>query len=161
MSAFDIIVPPSGQVSLSDKQIPIHEWENREAAEAKDLVYTRGFADISRLKEKLLSLPLEIWEDENQEGNVKVQRPSHDAWGIKKIAFNFCDDFIIKVIDLPWSRSEEWRSLLSPIYAAAGVDESKIIRSLLASMPPKMQIPVHHDTGYWVKHAHRVHVRFL
>jgi hypothetical protein len=46
--------------------------------------------------------------------------------------FTFCDDFLLKVVDLPWSRDEEWRSLLRPIYAALGVDESKVVRSLLA-----------------------------
>jgi len=25
-------------------------------------------------------------------------------------------------------------------------------------MPPDMEIPVHHDTGLWVKHTHRIHV---
>ena len=29
-------------------------------------------------------------------GNVKMTRPAHDAWGIKKITFNFCDDFLLK-----------------------------------------------------------------
>lgn len=161
MSSFSGIDPPLGEVSLRDKQSPIHEWEDREAAEQQGLVFTRGNIDISAFKEKLLNLPADMWEDENQEGNVKVKRPSHDAWGIKKIVFTFCDDFIMKVLDLPYSRSEEWKSLLSPIYAAIGVDESRVVRSLLASMPPQMEIPVHHDTGYWVKHAHRIHVRHL
>ena len=63
-----------------------------------------------------------------------------------------------KVLEFPWSRSEEWRKHLLPIYESIGVSEDKVIRSLLASMPPGMTIPVHHDTGYWVKHTHRVHV---
>ena len=33
-------------------------------------------------------------------------------------------------------------------YAALGVSESRVVRCLLASMPPGMKIPVHHDTGY-------------
>ena len=37
----------------------------------------------------------------------------------------------------------------------------KVIRSLLASMPPGVNIPVHHDTGYWVKHSHRCHVAIV
>lgn len=39
-----------------------------------------------------------------------------------------------------------------------GVPESKVIRCLLASMPPGCVIPVHHDTGHWVRHTHRIHV---
>lgn len=158
MSAFEAVVPPIGEVFLEDKQIPLHEWEDREAAESKGLVFTRATIDITPLKNKVLSLPPDIWEDENQEGNVQLKRPAHDAWGIKKIVFTFCDDFIMKVLDLPWSRDEEWKSLLTPIYEAIGIDQSRVIRSLFARMPPQMEIPVHHDTGYWVKHGHRIHV---
>merc|ERR1711871_991757 len=89
---------------------------------------------------------------------VLLRRPAHDQWGIKKIVFTFCDDFMLKVLDLHWSREERFRQHLLPIYEAIGVKEDKIIRSLLASMPPGMAIPVHHDTGYWVQHTHRVHV---
>ena len=28
-------------------------------------------------------------------------------------------------------------------------------------MPPGVKIPVHHDTGYWVKYTHRVHVAII
>ena len=44
------------------------------------------------------------------------------------------------------------------MYESIGVDEKKVVRSLLASMPPGMKIPVHHDTGYWVKYVHRIHI---
>ena len=110
-------------------------------------------------------------------------RPAHDRWGIKKIVFTFCDDFMLKgkysqstfsarlfsrvinyffecylVLDLPWSQLPEWKELLDPIYDAIGINESMVVRSLLASMGPGVNIPVHHDTGYWVKHTHRCHV---
>ena len=149
------VIPPPGQVSLADKLGPVCDRDDRDDL---GLVFTRGEVDISALKHKLLSMPTHIWEDENQEGNVKLTRPAHDRWGVKKIVFTFCDDFLIKVLDLPWSRDDEWRELLLPIYAAIGVDESRVVRSLFASMPPSMEIPVHHDTGYWVKHTHRIHV---
>ena len=145
--------PPQGIVDLKEKQQPVCETAPPFHA---DYAFTRAVVDVSALKSKLLSLPPELWEDEKQqEGNVKLHRPAHDAWGIKKIVFTFCDDFLLKVFDLPWSQAEEWRRHLLPIYAAVGVDESKVVRSLLASMPPGMSIPVHHDTGYWVKHTHR------
>lgn len=147
--------PPPGEVKLSDKLIPICERE-----EPYDTFYafTRSIVDIACFKMKLRQLPQELWEDENQDGNVKLIRPAHDRWGIKKIVFVFCDDFLQKVFDLPWSQLEEWRSLLIPIYTSVGVDEKRVARSLLASMPPGMSIPVHNDTGYWVKKTHRLHV---
>lgn len=36
-----------------------------------------------------------------------------------------------------------------------------MVRCLLASMPPGCVIPVHHDTGHWVKHSHRIHVAIV
>lgn len=48
-----------------------------------------------------------------------------------------------------------------PIYEAIGVKEHQVVRSLFASMPPNMSIPVHHDTGYWVKHTHRCHAAIV
>lgn len=63
---------------------------------------------------------------------MQITRPAHDAWGIKKIIFTFCDDFLLKVVELPWSREERWRRHLLSIYEAIGVQESKVVRSLLA-----------------------------
>ena len=37
----------------------------------------------------------------------------------------------------------------------------RIVRMLLASMPPGVTIPVHHDTGEWVAKSHRVHVPII
>ena len=54
--------------------------------------------DIIDLKAKVISLPDSAWEDcEHDRQNVKLTRPSHDAWGINKIIFQFCDDFLLKV----------------------------------------------------------------
>lgn len=155
MSGFDIVTPPTGVVSLNDKKCPVFESST---VFHDHYAYTRGFVDVSAFKAKLRSMPAEIWDDENQEGNVRITRASHDAWGIKKIVFNFCDDFLLKVLDLPWSQLPEWKSLLHSVYAAIGIDESRVVRSLLASMPSGVNIPVHHDTGYWVKHTHRCHL---
>jgi hypothetical protein len=151
----DVLVPPVGIVSLADKQIPVCE---RSPPYDNCYCFARGALDIGPFQAKLRSMPAEMWEDENQEGNVKMTRPAHDAWGIKKIVFNFCDDFLLKVLDFPWSQNAEWRELLCSVYNAMGIDESKVVRSLLASMPPGVDIPVHHDTGYWVKHTHRCHL---
>lgn len=149
------VIPVDGTVSLSQKKTPV---STRGAVPNYPLIVTRAKVDISKFKQTLDELPPEIWEDENQEGNVKLTRPAHDKWGIKKIVFTFCDDFMLKVLDLPWSMEEKWESLLLPIYAALGIDRSKVVRSLLASMPPGVTIPVHHDTGEWVKYTHRIHV---
>eukprot|EP01041_Mallomonas_annulata_P007602 gene7602-15576_t len=151
----DIIIPPSGKVELSDKVCPVCE---RTGELDPFWAYTRAHVDVSAFKKKLASLPKETWEDDGQVDNVKVVRPSHDQWGIQKIIFTFCDDFLLRVFDFPWFKDEEWRSLLLPIFKSIDVDESKVVRCLLASMGPHTSIPVHHDTGYWVKYTHRIHV---
>lgn len=151
------MIPVSGEVRLTDKQSPVcgrAEFDEQYA-------YLRATVDTSAFKAKLLSLPSTAWDDAHQEGNARITRPAHDAWGIRKIVFVFCDDFLLKVLDLPWSKLDDWREHLLPIYHSIGVDESKVVRCLLASMPPGMSIPVHHDTGYWVKHTHRVHVPII
>jgi len=153
-----VVTPPAGRANLQrDKLIPVCDQSEEQQSLAH--VYTLAQVDVSGFKSFLGSLNGAHWEDEHaSEENVKLTRPAHDAWGIKKIVFTFCDDFLQKVFDLPYSQRDEWRAHLLPIYRAAGVDEDKIVRSLLASMPPGIDIPVHHDTGYWVKHTHRVHV---
>lgn len=154
------VVPPAGSgVPLTDKLVPVCE---RELKNGESLAITRAELDVSQFKEKLLSSGSVIWDDAyHAKENVKLTRPAHDAWGIKKVMFTFCDDYLQKVIDLPFSQSEEWRVHLTPIYQAIGVDETRIVRSLLACMPPGVEIPVHHDTGFWVQHTHRIHVPII
>ena len=167
--ASPIVVPPYGTIDLTDKLVPIcnifpAKCQNitpvaskySSIEEAPPLCVTRAQIDVTAFKEHLLNLPAQMWDDASQEeGNVKLMRPAHDKWGIKKIVFTFCDDFLLKVLDLPWSTDPAWQPHLDAIYESIGVDKRKVVRSLLASMPPGVDIPVHHDTGHWVKHTHR------
>jgi hypothetical protein len=151
-------IPPDGLVTLKEKKDPI--CDKRDNFQSYYAV-TRGQVDVTEFKNYLLSLPSHIWEDKNQQGNVNLVRPAHDKWGIKKIIFTFCDDFLQKIFDLPWSRHENWKKHLLPIYQTIGIHENQVVRSLLAAMPPGSSIPVHHDTGYWVKNTHRLHVAII
>ena len=42
-----------------------------------------------------------------------------------------------------------------------GVTKEQVVRSLLARLPPGAKIPVHHDTGYWVRFTHRCHIAIV
>ncbi|CAM9888508.1 unnamed protein product [Ectocarpus sp. 4 AP-2014] len=157
----EIVVPPSGQVKLKDKTTPVIEQVAKEQLdpEARPLVFTRGRADLSLLRRLLSSRGASIWTDEEHDRtNVKMTRPAHDKWGISKIVLVFCDDFLKKVYTFPWYHEPEWKEALQPVLDVLGVPEEKMVRCLLASMPPGCVIPVHHDTGHWVQHTHRVHV---
>ena len=161
MSSFDYLdslPPPTGYVDLLEKKNPVCERNDEEKDPSLSFAFSRGKVDVSKLKEKISRLKPEDWDIISEKENVMIQRPAHDKWGVKKIIFTFCDDFLQKVYDLPLSQNEEWRQYLLPIYNTINVDEKYIVRSLLASMPPGMSIPIHHDTGYWVKHTHRIHV---
>jgi hypothetical protein len=93
---------------------------------------------------------------------VVICRPSHDAWGIKKIVLIFCDDFLRDIYELPWWHGRsDIRDAIQPILDQLAISPDRIARLLLASLPPGVTIPVHHDTGEWVKHTHRVHVPVL
>ena len=152
--------PPIGLVSLiPDKSCPVSMLDEEVISIYNNkLIVTRGFCDVSQIKQKIRNLPKEAWGKGEDYGNVDLVRPSHDQWGITKIIFTFCDDFLLKVLDCPFSQQAEWQSLLYPIFEQLKVDKSKVVRCLLAKMAPNMTIPVHHDTGYWVKYTHRVHV---
>lgn len=96
--------------------------------------------------------------------NVTIRRPSHDQWGIPKIVLVFCDDFVHRVFDLPWwhdDKKSPFRQAVQPILDALGIVDKQIVRLLLASLPPGATIPIHSDSGEWVKCTHRVHVPVL
>ena len=96
-----------------------------------------------------------LWDPQNATThNVSITRPSHDSWGINKIALIFCDDFIFKIYHFPYL--SKFKEALQPIIDLLP-SNSIIIRALFASLPPGITIPVHHDTGEWVKHGHRIH----
>lgn len=116
------------------------------------------------------------WDPRNAaKYNVSITRPSHDAWGIQKIVLLFCDDFMTKVYQMPWYN--EYKDALQPIYNVLFGDNGtgntqgkkkgkekyryQVVRALLASLPPGVTIPVHHDSGEWVKYTHRIHVPIL
>ena len=92
--------------------------------------------------------------------NVFITRPSHDAWGIQKIVLKFCDDYLQRTYTLPWYHTT-FRPYILPIIHQVCPDEQRVVRLLLAALPPNTTIPVHHDTGAWVQHTHRVHVPIL
>jgi len=50
---------------------------------------------------------------------------------------------------------------IQPILDTLGIQQHQLVRCLLAGLPPGVTIPVHHDTGEWVKHTHRVHVPII
>lgn len=89
--------PIKGKISLLNKLEPTCTRNNDNNNIKEELVVILNTCDISQLKLKLNSLEMSYWSDETQvsEGNVKLVRPAHDNWGIKKIAFTFCDDVII------------------------------------------------------------------
>jgi len=177
----EALVPPSGAVLYHQKRQPIHQTEEVEE-DARPFIFTRGSADVSGISAKLDAGGEDIWSEATARAeNVHLLRPSHDSWGIRKIIFCFADDFLQRCYRFPLWRDPEWRALLDPIFAAAGIAPSQVVRCLIASMPPRTVIPVHHDTGlrqslvvsrisrvkqgphvetstgYWVKHTHRVH----
>jgi len=143
---------------------------------------TRGFVDVSKIQDMVRegfdldyrniddSLKLSstnYWDPRNADKkNVTLTRPSHDAWGIGKIVLIFSDDFLTKVYQFPWWK--EFEDALQPIIDVlfprpenGANKKGLVVRALLASLPPGSTIPVHHDSGEWVKKTHRVHVPIL
>ena len=149
------VVPNVGVVELNDKVRPLCDWNPPFIGEC---CVTRGQVDVSGWKRVFSQLGEQLWIDECQEGNVRLIRPAHDAWGIQKVVFTFCDDYLQRVYDLPYSQHPTWKPLLQSVYKALNINEDRVVRALLARMPEGVSIPVHHDTGYWVRHSHRCHL---
>ena len=109
--------------------------------------------------------PTNLWDPRNaKKENVHITRPSHDSWGIHKIILLFCDDFLQRVYEMPYFHSPKYTNLqksLEPIYNVLNITKDRIVRLLFASLPPGVTIPIHHDTGEWVKHTHRIHVPII
>jgi Aspartyl/Asparaginyl beta-hydroxylase len=124
--------------------------------------------------------------------NVLIRRPSHDAWGIPKIVFLYCDDFIQQIYTFPWwwqqqqqqkqqsisndnvnyshdkkdekqnsSTENPFRAAIQPVLDLLHIPVERVVRMLLASLPSNSTIPLHYDTGEWVKYTHRIHVPIL
>jgi hypothetical protein len=73
--------------------------------------------------------------------------------------FIHCDDFMKRCYHMPWwHERKEWRDAIEPIFEAINVPTDRIVRCLLAKLPPGVVIPPHHDTGNWVPRTHRLHV---
>jgi len=115
---------------------------------------------VSELKKMATNSKSNLWDEVNAaKNNAHVVRPSHDAWGIKKIVLMFCDDFLQTVYEMPWWHSNPaMRNAMKPILDALNIKPDRIVRMLFAALPPGTTIPVHHDTGAWVSKTHRVHV---
>ncbi|GKZ00344.1 hypothetical protein MPSEU_000987300 [Mayamaea pseudoterrestris] len=104
--------------------------------------------------------PTNLWNASNaSKYNVSVRRPSHDAWGIGKVMLVFADDFLQTTYEFPYYT--KFRKALKPILEVLQIQEFQIVRLLFASLPPGVTIPVHQDSGMWVRQTHRVHVPIL
>lgn len=169
---------------LPHMRLPKKAWENSDAEDPEEpymsirdipCTSTRGMVDLTKLKElvreghntPITKSPAKptMWDEAMaSKENVLVTRRSHDAWGIKKIVLMFCDDFIQTVYEMPWWYDETsgFKEAVSGILETLGLGgeggDRRICRMLLASMPPDITIPYHHDTGEWVNKTHRIHV---
>lgn len=112
--------------------------------------------DVSALQQRIVAGGAQLWDPRSQKDNVPIQRAGHDKWGIGKVVFIFCDDYISRVYTFPWFHA--WKRELEPIFAQIQIPKERVIRCILASMPPDADIPVHHDTGAWVAKSHRMHI---
>lgn len=145
-------VSSRGQVNV-DKIIKLIQEGCQDAAPVSQ-------STLSSLKKEKVKSSKNLWDEVNAvQNNVHVVRPSHDAWGIKKIVLIFCDDFLQTVYEMPWwHKFPEMRQSIQPILDVLNIEPKRIVRMLFAAMPGGVTIPVHHDTGEWVRKSHRVHV---
>lgn len=138
------------------KKIPSNELPERLAQNLPLLLPLQENIDISLLQQRILKHGPDLWDPNNQKDNVSVRRAGHDTWGIGKVVFIFGDDYLKKVLTFPWFYT--WEKELIPIFRQIRLPLHRIVRCILACMPPGAEIPLHHDTGSWVHFTHRMHL---
>lgn len=70
--------------------------------------------DISLIQKRIKAEGEQLWDPAHQKDNVPIHRAGHDRWGIGKVVFIFCDDYINKVCTFPWFHA--WKNELEPIF---------------------------------------------
>ncbi|CAH0492205.1 unnamed protein product [Peronospora farinosa] len=143
-------------VPLAHKKVPLQDLSNEVTKNMAMLVSCQENIDISLLQKRILNSGHALWNPANQKDNVAIRRAGHDTWGIDKIVFIFGDDYLKNVYTFPWFHL--WQKELAPIFEQINMPVNRVVRCILASMPPGADIPVHHDTGSWVHFTHRMHI---
>jgi hypothetical protein len=187
---------PTIQMKKNGMQHKINDWSPNQVAARGNTNNSKknknvGTETSGDNKSKLSASSTSLWNEKNAAtNNVSITRPSHDAWGIKKIILVFCDDFLNTIYTLPWYQTQSSSSsstssseitakaaesnnnnddnigtsmhaAIQPILDVLQISQNQIVRCIFAAMPPGVTIPIHHDTGEWVKFAHRIHVPII
>ena len=138
---------------LKEKIIPAKEGEKTDSQKNKKQ------SSVKKYTADDIKSNTNLWDPINAAvNNVHIMRPSHDAWGIGKIVLIFADDFLKDVYELPWWHGrDDIRDAIQPILDVLQIQPTQVVRLLLASLPPGTTIPLHQDSGAWVKETHRCH----
>jgi len=84
--------------------------------------------------------------------NVPFERPAHDRWGVGKVMLIHCDDCMKKVYHMPWWTSDPaWKKAIEPLFEALGVPAHRVVRCLLAKLPPRTVIPVRTSSVHFTR----------
>jgi hypothetical protein len=150
-------------IALADKQQPLIRrvcsvHGDRTGAARPPLVAPLGTVNVSALRAAVEEHGAALWASDF---GVRVKRYGHDAWGVGKAVFLYCDDELEETLVFPLRTHEPWRTVLSSVFEELDVPEACVVRCLLAKLPPGATIPPHYDTGEWVGRVHRVHVPII
>ena len=95
---------PEG-VPLEEMQIPVCNLPAPIRSRLCKPLVRRANVDPGRLLGVLAAAGQQAWDDAHQsESNVPFDRPAHDRWGVGKIMFVHCDDFMRKMYHMPWKQ---------------------------------------------------------
>lgn len=98
----------------SQKQVPLCELDPAVASAFPVVIERQCNIDISAIQKRIRAAGEKLWDPAHQKDNVPIQRAGHDKWGIGKVVFVFCDDYISRVYTFPWFH--EWKNELEPIF---------------------------------------------
>ena len=121
-----------------------------------------GTVDISRLKEAVLAIPEEVWDQEDARKPNRFETLDKTRHIIFRMVSSSFRDWRDSQDGALWA---EWRALLEPVLEAAtapyGYARAAFPRVMLARMAPGGVIRPHFDSNLAAKWPHKIHVPLL
>jgi len=157
--------PPELEQLVADKEKYLIDRFGYDLSEAHGYPKTGffnelGTADVSKIVDRVKSIPESQWESENEEKPNKLNKLNDT----EHVLFRFVDGYekVYDYHDLPlWA---EWKDVLLPVMEQAaqalGYDDYRFPRVMLARLPASGQIFDHSDraASYFI---HKIHVPLI
>lgn len=117
--------------------MPLSELEPLVADAFSVVVERQAGVDVSALQRRIRAEGEQLWDPSHQTDNVPIQRAGHDKWGIGKVVFVFCDDYISRVYTFPWFHA--WKDELEPVFQQIQIPLERVRTAVVMQLQLRRQ----------------------